>query len=139
MEKYLIPTENNTKKLAIELSSKINKGDIILLYGNLGIGKTYFTRCLIKALTNETEIVPSPTFTIIQTYQTQKGELSHYDLYRIKDKEELIEIGLYESLKNNITIIEWPEIIEDYITKNYHPIKIYFNFEKENRTISIIK
>ncbi len=139
MEKYLIPTENDTKKLAIELSSKINKGDIILLYGNLGIGKTYFTRCLIKALTNETEIVPSPTFTIIQTYQTQKGELSHYDLYRIKDKEELIEIGLYESLKNNITIIEWPEIIEDYITKNYHPIKIYFNFEKENRTISIIK
>ena len=60
----------------------------------------------------------------MQNYDTPAGTISHYDLYRIEDANELFELDIDNSLKNNITIIEWPEIIEDYITENFNPIKI---------------
>lgn len=139
MEKYNISKEEDTKLISEKIGKILKKGDILLLYGDLGSGKTCFTRYLIQNLTNEKEIVPSPTFTIVQNYKTKKGEIWHYDLYRIKEQEELIEIGIYESLKNNITIIEWPQIIEKYIKDNYNPIILEFKFNNKDERILIKK
>lgn len=133
-----IETETKTKNFASQFATELKKGDIILLYGTLGIGKTFFTRNLIKALTGENTTVPSPTFTIVQNYDSPKGTISHYDLYRIEDASELYELDFDNSLNNNITIIEWPEIIEDYITEHYTPIKLYFEYKNNKRTITKI-
>lgn len=119
-----ISTEEETKQLAKKFAKTLKMGDIILLYGTLGVGKTFFTRSIIQTLLNSNTPVPSPTFTIVQNYDTPAGTISHYDLYRIEDANELFELDIDNSLKNNITIIEWPEIIEDYITENFNPIKI---------------
>lgn len=119
-----ISTEEETKQLAKKFAKTLKMGDIVLLYGTLGVGKTFFTRSIIQTLLNSNTPVPSPTFTIVQNYDTPAGTISHYDLYRIEDANELFELDIDNSLKNNITIIEWPEIIEDYITENFNPIKI---------------
>lgn len=119
-----ISTEEETKQLAKKFAKTLKMGDIVLLYGTLGVGKTFFTRSIIQTLLNSNTPVPSPTFTIVQNYDTPAGIISHYDLYRIEDANELFELDIDNSLKNNITIIEWPEIIEDYITENFNPIKI---------------
>ena len=134
-----IETETKTKNFASQFATELKKGDIILLYGNLGIGKTFFTRNLIKALTDENTTVPSPTFTIVQNYDSPKGTISHYDLYRIEDPNELYELDFDNSLNNNITIIEWPEIVEDYITEHYTPIKLHFKMENNKRVLYIDK
>ena len=119
-----ISTEEETRQLATKFAKTLKMGDIVLLYGTLGVGKTFFTRSIIQTLLNSNTPVPSPTFTIVQNYDTPAGTISHYDLYRIEDASELFELDIDNSLKNNITIIEWPEIIEDYITENFNPIKI---------------
>lgn len=134
-----IETEDKTKAFASQFATELKKGDIILLYGTLGIGKTFFTRHLIKALTNENTNVPSPTFTIVQNYDTPAATVSHYDLYRIEDAEELYELDFDNSLNNNITIIEWPEIVEDYITTHFTPIKLHFKLENNKRVLYIDK
>ena len=138
MQKIIdIETEEKTKAFATQFANTIKKGDIILLYGNLGIGKTFFTRNLIRALVKKDIDVPSPTFTILQNYESPKGTISHYDLYRIEDASELYELDFDNSLNNNITIIEWPEIIEDYITEHYTPIKLHFEYQNDKRIINI--
>lgn len=138
MQKIIdIETEEKTKAFATQFANTIKKGDIILLYGNLGIGKTFFTRNLIRELTKKDIDVPSPTFTILQNYESPKGTISHYDLYRIEDASELYELDFDNSLNNNITIIEWPEIIEDYITEHYNPIKLQFEYQNDKRIINI--
>ncbi len=132
-----IETEDRTKNFASQFATELKKGDIILLYGTLGIGKTFFTRNLIKTLTEKDIDVPSPTFTIVQNYNSPKGTISHYDLYRIEDAEELYELDFDNSLNNNITIIEWPEIIEDYITEHFTPVKLHFKMENNKRVLYI--
>ena len=133
-----ISKKSETIKLANEFAKTITKGTPILLYGTLGVGKTFFASEIIKALTNPTQTIPSPTFSIVQTYTSSKGEIYHYDLYRIKDENELFELDIDNALKNNITLIEWPEIIEDYIKENFNPICIYLENNNNNiRTIEI--
>ncbi|MGN0929535.1 MAG: tRNA (adenosine(37)-N6)-threonylcarbamoyltransferase complex ATPase subunit type 1 TsaE [Alphaproteobacteria bacterium] len=133
-----IETEEKTKNFAKQFAIQLKKGDIILLYGTLGIGKTFFTRSLIQSLINKDIDVPSPTFTILQNYESPKGTISHYDLYRIESPDELYELDFDNSLNNNITIIEWPEIIEDYITEHYNPIKLHFEYKNNKRIITKI-
>lgn len=132
-----ISKKSETIKLANEFAKTITKGTPILLYGTLGVGKTFFASEIIKALTNPTQTIPSPTFSIVQTYTSSKGEIYHYDLYRIKDENELFELDIDNALKNNITLIEWPEIIEDYIKENFNPICIYLENNNNIRTIEI--
>ncbi len=132
-----ISKKSETIKLANEFAKNITKGTPILLYGTLGVGKTFFASEIIKALTNPTQTIPSPTFSIVQTYTSSKGEIYHYDLYRIKDENELFELDIDNALKNNITLIEWPEIIEHYIKENFNPICIYLENNNNIRTIEI--
>jgi tRNA threonylcarbamoyl adenosine modification protein YjeE len=108
--KFMTQSESETVKEAEKLASGLKSGDVILLYGSLGSGKTVFARGLIRALAgNKTLEIPSPTFTLLQTYDSPKGSISHYDLYRLKDPDEMVELGWDESLQEGITIVEWPE------------------------------
>jgi tRNA threonylcarbamoyladenosine biosynthesis protein TsaE len=80
---------------------------VVFMEGDLGAGKTTFVRAAIQALMGADEAVPSPTFTLVQTYDTPKGALWHYDLYRLQDPEEMIELGIEDAFENGIVFIEW--------------------------------
>lgn len=109
----LAATEGLAKRLAIQLKS----GDVITLSGDLGAGKTTFARALVHAL-GVTEDVPSPTFTLLQLYDTKDFPLYHFDLYRLKDPEEIEEIGLEEALAEGVSLIEWPEKAAAYMPRD---------------------
>ncbi len=108
--KITASSEQETAKTAVRLLKDLNPRDLILLHGDLGAGKTVFARALVRALAGDDALeVPSPTFTLLQTYDTPYGPVSHYDLYRLKHPDEVYELGWEESLAGGITIVEWPE------------------------------
>lgn len=106
--------------------------DIILITGEVGTGKTTLIKEYCKLIGVE-EIVNSPTYTLINEYQNKRGKIVHIDLYRVKDINEINELGLFEYLENNIVIIEWPEIILKMIDIKYSLINITFINEKERK------
>ena len=125
------------KKLAI-----INKpSDIILLQGELGVGKTTFARLWINAIYHKMKILPpisikSPAFPIMISYDLKKYEIYHYDLYRLNNINELDELSIFENFTNNISIIEWPTILmKELENKSYYSI----NFSFLNNNIRKIK
>ena len=104
------------EKLAINLCKEISVGDICLFQGELGAGKTTFVRLLINNLYLLNNLpkptsITSPTFPILITYEFNQSQIYHYDLYRVKNLKELDELDFFENLNNNITFIEWPEIL----------------------------
>ena len=106
--------------------------DVILITGEVGTGKTTLIKEYCKLIGVE-EIVNSPTYTLINEYQNKRGKIVHMDLYRVKDINEINELGLFEYLENNIVIIEWPEIILKMIDIKYSMINITFINEKERK------
>ena len=140
--KINITEEKDTKSVAKKFSKLIKKGDFILLSGNLGVGKTTFIKYIINSLqkANKQKIseVTSPTFTVTNEYQIKKKLIKHYDLYRIKNKKELNNLGIQENLKNQITLVEWPEIVKKIKIKN--SINLIFEYKKNytERYISIV-
>ena len=98
-----------TCDLAHRLAPRLKPGDTILLDGPIGAGKTHFARCLIQHLLRAPEDIPSPTFTLIQTYDTTAGEVWHADLYRLGDPSEVVELGLTEAFESAICLVEWPD------------------------------
>ncbi len=123
---------NQIKDLAVQISLTLKNGDFLFLYGDIGVGKTTFTRFLINNLQKkykktQTEIL-SPTFNIAFEYNIKNQIVRHFDLYRIKKKFEINNIGLFEETDNAITIVEWPELIKKK-PKNY--IKISFEYSKK--------
>jgi len=103
-----IKTENGTSQLAEAFSLLVEQGDIILLSGDLGAGKSFFARQLLRLLANDNDMdVPSPTFSLVQPYQLQKMNCLHADLYRLSDESEAEELGLFDG--NNLLLIEWPD------------------------------
>ena len=120
---YNCKTEEETKKLAAALSQITEKGDVWALFGTLGMGKSVFARAFIKALTGAAE-VPSPTFTLVQTYSAPDFDIFHYDLYRLKSPEEIWELNIEEAMYNNVCLIEWPEKMGAYLPRNVFRINI---------------
>jgi len=117
-----IPTQNSpvvvldladeaaTAHLAASLAPLARQRDVIALRGDLGAGKTSFARAFIRALGDPDQEVPSPTFSLVQTYDTaQVTPLWHFDLYRLTDSEEALELGIEEAFAEGIALIEWPE------------------------------
>jgi tRNA threonylcarbamoyladenosine biosynthesis protein TsaE len=108
-----LPDPAATERLAAIIAGQVRPGDAILLSGDLGAGKTHFARAFINALTPAAEEVPSPTFTLVQTYAaTIAGapvEIWHFDLYRLKSPDETLELGIEEAFGTGIALVEWPD------------------------------
>ena len=135
-----LSSEIDTKKLSKKISKIIKAGDVIFLHGEIGVGKTTFTRFLINHLEVENKIkksdVLSPTFNIAYDYDIGKIKVYHYDLYRIKSNKDILELGMFDVSKDHIKIVEWPEIIE---IKPKDRIDILFEYSKlmESRKVKI--
>ena len=108
-QSLLLADEAATDRLARALAPLLEAGDVVALSGELGAGKTRLARGLIGALTGAAEEVPSPTFTLVQSYDPPKGTLWHFDLYRLTRPEEAYELGIEEAFAGGISVIEWPE------------------------------
>ena len=130
-------SEQETEDLARKLAKKLAAGDVVQLSGDLGAGKTVFARALIRALMNDPALdVPSPTFTLVQTYDTPRGTIWHFDLYRIENEEDIYELGWEDALADGIVIIEWPERLRSLAPP--HAIGVTFQTPSEcERTIEI--
>ena len=135
-----ITTEIDTKKLAEKLSNFLKKGDIVFLFGEMGTGKTTFVKYLINSMQmkNNEDIleVQSPTFNILNEYEVNGLKILHYDLYRLKDKKELENVGQIKNQTDKLILIEWPELIEDNVSST---ISINFAYEDDlyKRSLSI--
>ena len=136
-----ISEEKKTKNIAEIFSKNIKAGDVIFLYGELGVGKTVFVKYLINFLqlkNNQTITeVPSPTFSLINEYDLNSLVIKHCDFYRIKYEKELNDLGIFENITEQITIIEWPNIIKKYKLEN--KIELFFEYDKnyKNRFITL--
>lgn len=104
-----LPDEAATGRLGAAIAGALRSGDVVYLSGDLGMGKSSLARGLIRALTKPDQDVPSPTFTLVQPYETAAFPLLHLDLYRIEDPDEIYELGLDEALPAAVLVIEWPE------------------------------
>ncbi len=127
------------KNLACKIANKIKSGETILLYGQLGVGKTTFARFFINHLQKKTNSkiteVPSPTFTVMYEYLANQKLIQHYDFYRVKNYKELNNIGVFED-NEVISLIEWPEKIK-FKPKNRIELKFKYLKNFENRNIKI--
>jgi tRNA threonylcarbamoyladenosine biosynthesis protein TsaE len=129
-------TQENLIILAHPLSEALRKGDVVALWGDLGAGKTTFARSLIQTLVGKPIEVPSPTFTLVQIYDSLQGEIWHCDLYRLKDPEEIFEIGLEDAFYQAICLVEWPERLGNLLPQRR--IDVTFTIQDEiTRNISV--
>ncbi len=103
-----LKTPEDTARLAAKLARQLGPGDVILLDGPIGSGKTHFARSLIQSAQAAPEDVPSPTFTLVQIYATEIGEIWHSDLYRLSSEDEVDELGLADAFDTAICLVEWP-------------------------------
>jgi len=106
---FSLPDEDATGALAAAIAPRLRVGDALLLEGEIGAGKSAFARALIRARLGRMEEVPSPTFTLVQTYETDAGDIWHCDLYRLTHPDEALELGLEEAFETAICLIEWPD------------------------------
>ncbi len=128
------------EKIAEKIRKIISKGDVIFLYGEIGVGKTTFVRSLINnyEIKNKKKIseVLSPTFNIVFEYDINNIHIKHYDLYRLKDKEDINNLGMFENSENCITLIEWPELLGK---KPLNRLDLFFEYtnDMKERTLEI--
>lgn len=124
MKKYISNSEEETKAFAKAFAKDLKKGDVIVLSGDLGSGKTKFVEGILSYYGMENEI-SSPTFTIVNEYTSEIENIYHFDVYRLENSDEFYAIGGEEYFQKGICFIEWGEIIEDILPKHY--IKINFS------------
>ncbi len=132
-----IKNKNEMSALASRLAKLSQGTEIFALKGNLGVGKSFFAQEFINALSDEKINVLSPTFNLVFSYKTKKAEIFHFDLYRLKNPQELENIGFFDALKSGICLIEWPEISQEFLPKNYVEIEILNCTNEEERKIII--
>ena len=118
MQEFTTHSLEETRALAKDFAQKINAPMTIALHGDLGVGKSEIARTIIQTLCGDNTVVPSPTFTLVQTYICGDKKISHFDLYRISDESELVEIGLEYAIQNDICLIEWPDIAKNMSPDN---------------------
>lgn len=104
-----LPDPEATARFARSLAPLLGPGDVLLLEGQIGAGKTHFARALIQSLLPWPEDVPSPTFTLVQVYEARKFEIWHADLYRLGHPDEALELGLADAFETALCLVEWPE------------------------------
>lgn len=117
------PDETVTQNLAAKMAEITRPGDVWALFGTLGMGKSVWARGFIKYLC-KVQDVPSPTFTLVQTYEADGFDVFHFDLYRLKSPEEIWELNIEEALNCGVSLIEWPEKMGGYLPRNAFKVKI---------------
>ncbi len=130
-----LPDEAATLRFGARLAALLRRGDMLVLIGDLGAGKTTLVRGLIRSLCGDHTDVPSPTFTLVQTYETGIGTLWHFDLYRLESPDEVRELGLEEALED-ICLIEWPEKAGHYLPKTGFELRLTFEGEGRNACLT---
>lgn len=129
-------SEEETAAVAQKLAAELRPGDVVLLRGELGAGKSTFARALIQALCGEETIVPSPTFTLVQIYEAPDFTLWHFDLYRLNSAEEVYELGIEEALQRGVCLIEWPDRLGPHLPKTYREIELQYGGQHHERLIT---
>ena len=135
-----LSSENKTEELAVKISKKLKRGDIVFFFGEMGVGKTTFIKYLIQEFQRVNKLkqieVTSPTFNLLNEYQIGKTKINHYDLFRLKSNEEIKNLDLFSEKQNTITLIEWPQMIKE---KPENLIEFVFEYEEnyEKRFVHI--
>ena len=134
-----ISSIHDLEKISNKIKKKLTPGDVIFLYGEIGVGKTTFARLLINNYEKEKNLkiseVLSPTFNIVFEYDIKELTIKHYDLYRLKNGSDIKNIGLFEDLERTITLIEWPELIKE---KPSNRIDLFFEYSENMIERSLI-
>ena len=115
---FFLPTQESTTALGQWLAARLVAGDVVLLSGAIGAGKTHLARAIIQSRLGCYEDVPSPTFTLVQTYNAPDIDIWHADLYRLVHPDEVLELGLDEAFQTAICLIEWPERMGNFLPVN---------------------
>ena len=130
--KHNISKESATASIAKKISLKVNKGDVLFFFGEIGVGKTTFIRYLINNIQKKNRLklteVTSQTFNLLNEYKVKDFLIEHYDLFRLKNTNEMKKIGLLESGKNVLTLVEWPEKIKK---KPKRRIELIFEYKSK--------
>jgi tRNA threonylcarbamoyladenosine biosynthesis protein TsaE len=114
-----LPDEGATEQLGTTLAGRLRIGDVVGLKGELGAGKTTLARAILRAAADDRRlIVPSPTFTLVEVYDTARGPYWHFDLYRLETPEQVYELGWEEALAQGIALVEWPERLGPLLPKH---------------------
>lgn len=130
---YILNTEHDTMKFAESIADKSAIGDCYALHGDLGVGKSTFVRYVIKCYDHSIKDIPSPTFSIIQYYDSCR--VLHADCYRLESAEDVIDTGLLEDIPYFVSFIEWPEVIQEYLPSSTQ--HIYFSYSNNGRIAKI--
>tara|TARA_B110000467_G_C17867555_1_gene238104 strand:- start:54 stop:509 length:456 start_codon:yes stop_codon:yes gene_type:complete len=135
----IIKSLDHLKLISEKVANNISEKDCIYLIGEIGVGKTTFTRTLINYFqkregVEQTQVL-SPTFNLLYEYDIKKIKVMHYDLYRIKSSKELDQLGIFNEIANSIKIIEWPQLIENNVTDRLEIHLSYANNENERKLI----
>ena len=133
-DKIDLSSEKKTEELAYKFSKKIKTRNIIFLYGEIGVGKTTFIRYLINKFQKDNNLeiteVTSPTFNLLNEFQINQIKINHYDLFRLRSVKEIKNLDLFQDNANTITLIEWPQIIEE---KPENLIELQFKYENDHK------
>ncbi len=133
-----LSSQDKTQKFANKILKEIKVGDIIFLYGEMGVGKTTFVKYLINQLQKRNKLklteVTSPTFSLLNEYQINEIKINHYDLFRLKSTDELKNLDLFADSSTTITVVEWPQIIKD---KPKKLIELTFKYANDYKKRSV--
>ena len=137
-DQIILSTEKKTEELANKFIDKLTLGDVVFLYGEIGVGKTTFVRYLINGFQRVNNLkmteVTSPTFSLINEYEIKRSKINHYDLFRIKSLDEIKNLDLFDDRLNSITLVEWPQIINK---KPKNLIELIFKYDENHQQRSV--
>ena len=135
-----LSSKKKTEELARKISKKLKLGDVVFFSGEMGVGKTTFIRYLINYFQKQNRLkiteVTSPTFNLLNEYKIKKIKINHYDLFRIKNLDEIQNLGLFDNISNAITLIEWPQKIKPK-PKNLIELNFEYGIDYERRIVKI--
>ena len=138
MQEIILNSEKETLELGKKIARELKIGDVLVLCGDLGVGKTKLTEGILTYFGLQNEI-SSPTFTIVNEYQTETFPIYHFDVYRLSDSDEFLSIGGDEYFEKGVSIIEWGELIEDILPQQYKKITFSRDLENENKRIVMLE